>query len=404
MASINEQIHQELIRINQRALNDFTLAQKTEDGIRGEYSKQEEEVNKLNDKMVNLEILAGEAISSRVLYEELNSRLQQAGVTAGVKATNLDLVDPARPAAKQSRPDWFVYPAIASGAGLLLGIAGAFIKENLDDAVVTPEQVQQISGYPVLATIPLVRASDLAPPIASPEFQESSLLVNQPKAPIAESYRVLRTAVQLSAIDSPLQVLIVCSPLPGDGKSMTCYNLAIAFAQQEKRVLIIDADMRKSKMHLMFGTQKSPGLSEVLAGSASFDAAVRPHHAVEHLSLLPAGIAPPNPAELVGSSRWDNLLALLRSRYDMIFIDSPPILLVTDAVILASKADGTIVVIRSGKTTRTVLSRISDWMNRSTGRQLGFVLNAVDTRSVEYYYAYGYNGDAKYYGDEDIKS
>ena len=404
MASINEQIHQELLRINSRAQNDFNLAQKTEDGIRAAYTKQEDEVNKLNDKMANLEILAGEAISSRVLYEELNTRLQEAAVTAGVKATNLDLVDPARPPAKQSRPDWLVYPAIACGAGLLLGVAGAFIKENLDDAVVTSEQVQQISGYPVLTAIPLIRASEVAPAGSSGEFQESSLLVTQPKAPVAESYRALRTAVQLSTIDGPLQVLLVCSPLPNDGKSTICYNLAIAFALREKRVLIVDADMRKSTMHLMFGSQRSPGLSEVLAGSVSLDAAVRRHNVVEQLSLLPAGIAPPNPAEMIGSSRWDNLLELLRSRYDFIFIDSPPILLVTDGVILASKVDGAIVVIRSGLTTRTVLSRIAEWMDRSTGRQLGFVLNAVDTRSAEYYYAYGYYGNSKYYGEEDSKS
>lgn len=404
LAALNEQIHQELQRINQRAQNDLTLAQKAEGAIREEYAKQEDVVNKLNDNMVQLEILAGEAISSRVLYEELQTKLQEAGVTAGVRATNLDLVDPARPPAKQARPDWLIYPAIAFGAGLLLGIAGAFIRENLDDVVVTSEQVQQISGYPILAAIPLIRAGDNAPPASSAEYQESSLLVSQPKAPAAESYRALRTAIQLSAIDSPLQALIVSSPLPKDGKSMVCYNLAIAFAQQGKRVLIVDADMRKSKIHRLFRVQKSPGLSEVLAGRVSFETAVRPHSAVENLWLLPSGIVPPNPSELVGSSHWDDLLTLMRGRYDLILIDTPPILLVTDAVILSSKVDGAIVVIRSGVTARTVLARISEWMDRSTGRQLGFVLNAVDTRSVEYYYAYGYYGDSKYYGEEDSNS
>jgi capsular exopolysaccharide synthesis family protein len=198
--------------------------------------------------------------------------------------------------------------------------------------------------------------------------------------------------------------MIVSSPLPNDGKSMVCYNLAIAFAQQGKRVLIVDADMRKSKVHRLFRVQKNPGLSEVLTGRVSFETAVRPHSAVENLWALPAGIVPPNPSELVGSSHWDNLLTLLRGRYDLILIDSPPILLVTDAVILSSKVDGTIVVIRSGTTARTVLARISEWMDRSAGRQLGFVLNAVDTRSVEYYYTYGYYGDSKYYGEENSNS
>jgi capsular exopolysaccharide synthesis family protein len=404
LTAVREQIDQELKRINLRAQNDLTIAQKTEDGIRAEYAEQEDLVNKLNDKMSELEILAGEAISSRALYEGLNSKLQEASVTAGVKATNLDLVDPARPPAKQARPDWFLYPATALGTGFLLGIAGAFIMENLDDAIITSEQVERISGYPVLANIPFVRPGESVRTASSGELQELSALLRDPKGAAAEAYRSLRTAVQLSAVDSPLQVLIVCSPLPSDGKGTTCYNLAIAFAQQGKRVLIVDADMRKSKMHLLFHVPRTPGLSEVLAGRVSFEETVRPHSSVEGLFVLPAGISPPNPAELLSSARWDELITRLRGTYDFVFIDSPPILIVTDAVVLSSKVDGTIMVVRSGVTTRPVLSRISEWMDRSTGRQLGIVLNSINTRSAEYYYAYGYYGDSKYYGEEDSKS
>ena len=137
ISALDGQIKAELKRINERALNDFTLAQKSEDGIRKDYAKQEEVVSKTNDGMIQLEILAGEALSSRALYEGLSTKLQAAGVEAGVKATNLSLVDPARPPAQQSRPNWMIYPAIALGAGLLLGIGGAFVKENLDDAVIT---------------------------------------------------------------------------------------------------------------------------------------------------------------------------------------------------------------------------------------------------------------------------
>jgi len=125
---------------------------------------------------------------------------------------------------------------------------------------------------------------------------------------------------------------------------------------------------------------------------------------VEGLSLLPAGITPPNPADLLGSHRFDDLLAKLRGLYDLVIVDSPPILLVTDAIILSAKADGTMVVIRSGVTTQPVLARVSEVLNRSAGHVLGLVLNAVDTRSVEYYYSYGYYGGSKYYGEEDSQS
>jgi capsular exopolysaccharide synthesis family protein len=402
--ALDDQIHQELKRISQRALNDFTLAQKSEDGVRKEYAKQEEVVGHTNDGMIQLEILAGEALSSRALYEGLSTKLQAAGVEAGVKATNLSLVDPARPPAAQSRPDWLIYPGIALAAGLLLGVAGAFVKENLDDAVVTSDQAERISGYPVMSNIPLIRREDLAAVTPSGETQDQSLLLSSPHSPIAESYRSLRTAIQLSAVDKPLQVLLVSSPLGSDGKSTISYNTAIAFAQQGRRVLLVDVDLRKSRLHHLFGVDRSPGLSEVLTGQASLEAAVRPHNSVEGFFLLPAGTLPPNPADLVASHRFDDLLALLRGQYDLIILDSPPILLVTDAAILSGKADGIIVVIRSGVTTQPVLARVSALLHRGAGHMLGLVLNAVDTRSVEYYYSYGYYGGSKYYGEEDSQS
>lgn len=404
ITALNGQIHEELKRINQRAQNDFVLAQKTEDGIRGEYAKQEGVVNKLNDSTIRLEILAGEALSSRALYEGLSTKLQEAGVEAGVKATNLSLVDPARPSAHPVRPDWLMYPTIALGAGLLMGLGGAFVKENLDDAIVTSETAERIAHRPVLAHIPLLRPEDKVPLLSAAENQDVSPLLNRPNSPAAESYRALRTAIGLSAIDDPLQLLLVSSPLAGEGKTTLCYNIAVASAQQGKRVLLIDADQRKSRLHSLFQVRKNPGLSDILAGQASFEAAVRPHSTVDNCFILPAGVTPPNPADLLGSHRFDDLLTVLRAQYELIIIDSPPVLLVTDAVILSTKVDGTILVIRSGLTTRPALAHASEALERSTGRWLGMVLNAVDTRSAEYYYAYGYYGKSKYYGEEDSKS
>jgi capsular exopolysaccharide synthesis family protein len=405
MTALNKSIQDELKRINERAKNDLDLARKTEDGLRQSYNEQQAEVNKLNDNTIELEVLAGEALSTRGLYNGLFTRLQEASIQAGVSATNLDLVDEARPTTIPTKPDWSLFPLIGLGGGLFLGIAFAFMRENLDESIVTTDQVEKIGLLPVLSYIPLIRAEDMqrgktAEVPAGVNPLEQSLLISRPNAPAAEAYRALRTAILLSSADEPLRVLLTTSPLGGDGKSTITYNLAVAFAQHGKRVLVLDADMRKPSIHTLFHVPKAPGLSEVLTGSVPLADAMIPHDSLPNLSLLPSGITPPNPAELLDSKRFDALIEEAKKQFDLIIIDSPPVLMVTDPVILSTKTDGAIVVLRSQKTTKPVLKRAIEVLHRSYGRKLGFVVNGMDTKSVEYYYTYGYYGDNKYYGEE----
>jgi capsular exopolysaccharide synthesis family protein len=405
--SIHQSIEEELQRINDRAKNDLELAKQNEAGIRKAYDQQQQEVNKLNDNTIQLEVLAGEALSNRELYDGLYTRLQQANIQAGVSATNLDLVDQARPRSNPSRPDWRLYPAVGLGGGLLLGIGLAFVRESLDDSIVTTEQVEGVGLLPVLSYIPLNRSKDapygkefVGPAVPGVSQNEQSLLLSKPNAPVAESYRVLRTSILLSTSDKPLRVLLLTSPLSGDGKTTISYNLAIAFAQQGKSVLLIDADMRKPNMHSLFRVPRAPGLSEVITGGIQLRDAVKIHESLPNLSLLPAGTTPPSPAELLDSKRFEAVLDAAKEQYDLVLIDSPPVLMVTDPVILSTKADATVVVLRSQKTTRMVLKRAVEALSRSHGRKLGFVINGLDTKSAEHYYAYGYYGDNKYYGEE----
>jgi capsular exopolysaccharide synthesis family protein len=405
MDALNQSIHDELRRIDERAKNDFVLAQQTEDGIRQSYTKQQEEVNKLNDNTIQLEVLAGEALSNRELYEGLYSKLEAAKIQAGVSATNLILVDEARPTANPTRPNWRLYPMVGVAVGLFLGIAFAFVRESLDDSLVTTDQVEKVGLLPVLSYIPLIRPEDKLRGKQSAEEAavdplERSLLISRPTAPAAEAYRALRTAILLSAVDDPIRVLLTTSPLGSDGKSTISYNLGIAFAQHGSRVLVIDADMRKPSMHTFFRTRKAPGLSEVLTGSVPLADALFQHLSLENLTFLPAGTTPPNPADLLGSKRFDALLEEVKRQFDLVIIDSPPVLMVTDPVVLSTKVDGTIVVVRSQRTTRPVLKRVIGVLSHSQGRKLGFVVNGMDTKSVEYYYSYGYYGDNKYYGEE----
>ncbi len=410
IAAIDKSIGEELKRINERAKNDVELARRTEDGLRQAYNDEQADVNKLNDNTIQLEVLAGEALSNRELYDELFTRLQEAQIQAGVSATNLDLVDEARPTSVPTRPNWRVYPIIGLGTGLFLGIAFGFMRESLDEAIVTPEQVQKIGLLPVLADIPLIRAEDLERAKAGEGLAgglpqgvdplEQSFLLTKPNAPAAEAYRALRTAIQLSVADNPLRVLLITSPLGGDGKTTISYNLAVAFAQHGRKVLLLDSDMRKPSVHTLFRTSKTNGLSEVLTGGIPFSRALRAHDYLKNLYLLPSGTTPPNPAELIDSRRFDALLEEAKSQFDLVIIDSPPVLMVTDPVILSTKTDGTIIVLRSEKTSRPVLKRAVEVLAHSPGRKLGFIINGMDTKSVEYYYSYGYYGDNKYYGEE----
>ena len=405
--AIHQSIVEELQRINERAKNDLELAKRNEAGIQKAYDQQQQEVNKLNDNTIQLEVLAGEALSNRELYDGLYTRLQQANIQAGVSATNLDLVDQARPRSSPERPNWRLYPAVGFGCGLLVGIGLAFVRESLDDSIVTTEQVEGVGLLPVLSYIPLNRSKDapygkefVGPAVPGVSQDEQSLLLSKPNAPVAEAYRVLRTSILLSAPDKPLRTLLLTSPLSGDGKTTISYNLAIAFAQQGKRVLLIDADMRKPNMHSLFRVPRAPGLSEVITGGVHLTNAIKVHESLPNLFLLPAGTTPPSPAELLESKRFEAVIEEAQQQFDMVMIDSPPVLMVTDPVILSTKADATIVVLRSQKTTRMVLKRAVEALSRSHGRKLGFVINGLDTKSAEHYYAYGYYGDNKYYGEE----
>lgn len=400
MAALDSAIREEMARVRDRAKNDYEVAKQTESGIQQSYDAQEAEVNKLNDSTVELELLAGEAASSRILYNNLYSMLQEASIQAGVSATNLSLVDPARAPATTFIPNWLLYPLGGFAAGLLLGIMAAFIRERLDDSIVTPDQVESETALPLLSYIPLARDEPGDKQSGGAPVRLWNLLLERPRAPIAEAYRSLRTSILLSTADAPIRTLLVTSPTPGDGKSFTAFNVGVAFAQSGTSTVIVDADMRKPTLHSFFGMPQKPGLAEVLSGMISIDNALKQHPKLDQLHFLPAGSQPPDPSVLVGSRRMEALLEELRSKFSLVIVDTPPVLLVTDAVVLCGKVDGTVVVIRSGKTSRQALKQSSETLLRSPGRKLGIIVNGLDTKSADYYYTYGFYGDSKYYGRE----
>ncbi len=217
-----------------------------------------------------------------------------------------------------------------------------------------------------------------------------------PKSPISEAYRTLRTNIQFSAIDEELRVIMATSAGPGEGKSTTLTNLAVVYAQADMRVVLIDADLRKPTMHHTFSLSNRMGLTSVLSGQAEMDEVVRESY-IPNLNLITSGPIPPNPSEMLASKRMTKLLDDLKERFDVILIDAPPILAVTDSQIVATKSDGVILVIDSGKVKRDMAIKAKANLEHVKARILGVVLNNMDRKNAESYYYY-------YYGAPESKN
>lgn len=399
ISNLDGQISDELQKINQRAKNDYLLARDNENGLRQAFARQQEEASQLNASTVHLEVLAQEAQSSRQLYDELYGKLQEANVQAGLRATNIGIADPARTSATPTRPNPPLYLAIGFGAGLLFGISSAFFREYTDETVHTVLQIGPPSRSPVLASLPFSRHSrkflSHSYSLNGNSQKELSDLITRPRSPEAEAYRSLRTSILLSAGGADLHSLLIASPLSGEGKTTIAYNTAVAFAQAGLRVALVDGDMRDPGLHEFFDAPLSPGLSDAL--TAGTEPETKSHPIIANLSLVPAGSSSTMSAELLGSPAFDKLFADLKSKYDLVILDSPPLLFVTDGCILARKVDAAVLVARAGLTTRTVVERVTELLKRTGTHFSGFILNAVDTRSIDFFYAYGHDGGGKYH-------
>ena len=221
------------------------------------------------------------------------------------------------------------------------------------------------------------------------QLQNRSLIsMTAPKSPIAEQFRTIRTNIQFSSVDEELQTMIVTSSGPAEGKSTTTANLAVVFAQQGKRVLLIDADLRKPTVHYTFRTENHIGLSNVLTRQSSLEEAVTVT-SQDKLWVLSSGPIPPNPSELLGSKGMKTLLEQAKDEYDVIILDTPPVLAVTDAQVLANLTDGVVLVVSSGKTETDAAIKAKELLESAKAKILGVVLNNKKVQDSQYYYYYG---------------
>jgi capsular exopolysaccharide synthesis family protein len=372
-------------------------------------AKEKATVGALNERMIDYNILKRDFEINQQLYESLLQRLKDATLSASLQVTNVHVIDPATIPSAPIRPNRPRNLAAGLMFGIILGVTLAFVQEALDSSVRTTEEAERLVNAPALAIIPVetegYRRKQLATDATTPAALAASgiglSVLTRPSSPMAESFRSLRTSVLLSTTPRPPQTLLVTSAQMGEGKTSTATNLAMSFAQRQGPVLIIDADMRRPSVAKTLGVGNEKGLSSFLTGAHSLDDVLIQYERIPNLWILPAGPRPPDPAELISSHMMESTLTELKKRFTQIVIDSPPLLLVTDAVILSPShvVDGVILVVSSGTTARGALSRAHRILENSGARVLGMVLNKVDMRFDTYYGSY-YGGYHQAYYDE----
>ena len=415
LAELNNQLHEieaqiqgEMKRVGGRLRGDYLAALHRESMLRAALEEQKQQENKLNESAIEYSLLKRDFETNRTLYEGLLQKLKEAGVTAGLRSNNIRPVDIARTPGSPAEPNVPRNLGFALALGLTSGIGLAFLLEGVDNTVRTPEQAQSISGLPSLGMIPLgSRTTGEANPtglsVAASKEAVELITLSRPQSQMSESYRALRTSLLLTSVGAPPKTIVITSALPQEGKTTTSINTATVLAQKGTRVLLIDADLRRPSIHKTLGMGPRAGLSNVLTGGTTLQDATVRSTLLPNLFILPAGTPPPNPAELLASSQMMDLLAELREQYDHIVVDTLPTLSVTDAVVLSTRADAVVLVIRSGQTTKPALRRSRDILAQVNARVAGVLLNAVDLDSPDYYYYYEYQGKyGQRYYDENM--
>lgn len=391
----------------------YLSAKSAEDKIRSAFDSQYNEAQGQNQSAVIIRLLKQDIETKRGFLENLRKQLEGNDVVVAGTDNNISIAEFAIPPEKPVSPRRVTTVFAVMFLSFLFGTGLALFLEYLDDTIKTTEEVENYLQLPALAAIPTIdsmpkRRLLLVGSTKEDQFDANrQLLINKDtRSSLAEAYRQLRTSILLSTAGHPPKSLLITSSLPAEGKTTTAVNTAISLAQTGAKVLVIDADMRRPRLHSIFNKSNAQGLSTILSNEFEKDEILEIIQKDEesNLNLLPSGPIPPNPAELIGSSQMKNLLVLLEDNFTHVVIDSPPIASFTDGVLIASLVDGVILVVHSGKSSRQVVHRSRQLLQDIGSKIFGVVLNNVNLSSQDnsYYYQSYYHRDSYQYDDEEI--
>lgn len=397
-ARIANAVADQLILVGPASSSD-TL-EKQREFIRGQITDLEAKIQETENDINTLEeslkttTSVREAADKRSEIDRLRAQISQyqqnytqfVNYLAPTAQNTLSILEPAEPAAFPFAPNFGLNVGLAGLIGFVLATAVAFLIEYLDDTLKTKEDVTRVLGASTLGEIGTVRSKS-----------DKLVAASEPRSANAEAYRMLRTNISFSSVDKAIKTILITSASPSEGKSITAGNLAVTMAQAGYRTVIVDCDLRKPTLQKIFGISNDVGLTNALLSHANFNSFLRPSR-VENLRVLTTGQLPPNPSELLGSRSMSDLLAVLQNEYDVVVIDSPPVLAVTDAAILSRASDGVLLVVDCGQTKRESAVRAKEALEKAGGRFLGIVLNRIPLNSG--YYSY----NNKYYSSNEPKS
>ncbi len=368
------------------------------------------ELERIPAKEVQLARLERQTTVLEGIYTLLQTRLQEARILEAVEDATVLIVDPAILPTRPVRPRTLLNLVLAFLVGGTLGAGLAFVREYLDEAVHTREDIAHATGgATVLGMIPRIRQTTVngrnARRAAPGELSKRLVTGRDPRNPVSEAYRTLRTNLTFSNPDKPPKTIVFTSALPKDGKSTSAANLSITLAQQGINALLVDADLRRGELHRALGVPSEPGLTDILTGTCGIEEAIREIDLGESgaLAFLPSGPRPPNPAEILGSQKMRSLIQALEERFEIVILDSAPLAVATDAAVLGTKVDGTVLVARANVTAKGALSYAVEQLENVQASVLGCVLNEVDfRRDARYSGSYGKYGFyyQYYYGDD----
>jgi capsular exopolysaccharide synthesis family protein len=386
-----QKLREEARNVARAAESDYRTALARESRLQANLEAAKGEAQHVNRKAFELGALRREVESNRQIYEDLLTKTKQTGLESKLKTTNIRIVEKAETPRAPVKPNKMRNYQLALLFGLLAGVGFALLWENFDNTFKTPDDLRaHLEDVPFLGMVPDVK-------VGSPEsgrmrgLSPTLLISRNAASAVKDAYAVLRTNLIFSSAETVGRELIVTSAGQGEGKTTTLANLALALAYNDAKVLAVDCDLRRPKLHQYFGLEKTPGLSDLIVGKSTASQAIQSTR-VDRLQVLSCGYVPPNPAELLGHPMMKQVLDAVRTQYEWVLLDSPPIIGMADAAVLSPLVDGVVILVAAETSSKPAVQRAVDQVRAVGGKVLGVVLNKVDLQRNSYYYR-------EYYGD-----